>query len=114
MKIVLSDAADLQLAPELAGSLSQIQPQLSHLELVPVAMQGLPNEPSALTVLMVFSHLSEPSQADYQDSFSIVARWELHSTQPHLPSQTDALGFQGMKDITMVSSSVCVATFADG
>ena len=105
MKIALSDAADLQLAPELAGGLSQIQPQLSHLELIPVAMQGLSTEPSALTVVMVFSHLSEPPQADYQDSFSIVARWEIHGTQLHLPSQMDALGLREMKDNTMVSGS---------
>ena len=90
MKILVPGFDDIQGSPD-GGGASASQPQLSHMELLPLPPQMSSSEPIRLTVMAVFSHLAEVEASHYQESYSVIARWELQSVQSSLHSVFDQL-----------------------
>lgn len=98
---------DLHLQQHIQDALPA-QPQLSHLMLIPVPPQLKSVEPLSPTLLMVFSYVSDPQTSEYQESYSIIARWALQSVQPKLHSQFEQ-GLGAKKAAT--SKGVCCLTW---
>ncbi len=91
VKVALPGFDEVGLGHGMSSNTSPVQPQLSHLEMLPVVSQGVINDSSFPTIMMVSSHLPEPPNPEFQESFSVIARWELQSTQSTLHQQFDQL-----------------------
>lgn len=91
VKVAVSAMEEIQHSSRLANDAPQMPPQLSHLELLPVAPQSKNSEPTSPTILMVFSHLQEPQSPGYQENHSVIVRWELQSVTQKLHPQFDQL-----------------------
>ena len=90
LKILVPGFDDIQGSPDGGGG-SASQPQLSHMELLPVPPQMSSSELMRLTVMVIFSHLPEVEASHYQESYSIIARWELQSARFSLHTVFDQL-----------------------
>ncbi|KAI9885287.1 MAG: hypothetical protein M1823_002914 [Watsoniomyces obsoletus] len=97
VKAALSGFEDVGVANGMSSNTSPVQPQLSHLKLLPVIHEGLTTESTFPTIMMVFSHLPTAPNPEFEESFSVIARWELQSTQSALHSQFDQLDSKGKK-----------------
>lgn len=91
LKVALSAMEETQCSSRLANDASQIPLPLSHLELLPVAPQSKHSEPTAPTILMVFSHLQGPQSPGFQESYSVFVRWEMQPMRHKLHPQFDQL-----------------------
>lgn len=66
--------------------------QLTHLEYFPQGPENRKGEPSRPFVLASFTSLPDPrSNGIGQEPYSVVCRWELHSTKPRIHSQFEQL-----------------------
>lgn len=90
LKVALSAMEEIQYSSRVVDA-SQMPPQLSHLELLPVAPQSKYSEPTAPTVLMVFSQLQGPYSPGYQENYSVIVRWELQAVTQKLHPRFDQL-----------------------
>ena len=67
----------------------QVQPQLSQLEMIPVAPQPKNSEPTYPTVLAIFSHIPETTAQDDIEAFSTFVTWELRKSPQTLHESFD-------------------------
>ena len=91
LKISSSALEDVASSSRMTNDVSQAPPQLSHLELIPVGPQSKSSELTFPTILMVLSQVQGPQSPTYQDSFSIVIRWELRGVAQKLHPRFDQL-----------------------
>ncbi|KAI9706527.1 MAG: mediator complex subunit [Candelina mexicana] len=84
---------------------------LSHLEFIPPAPETRNSEPTFPTILAIFSNLSNAVESShvYQDSSSIVVRWELHSASRDLHSSFDHLISKKPADNTRSTTPPAIA-----
>lgn len=115
VKSIVPGFDDIQLPQQDADEPARVQPQLSHLELLPVPPHMPSGDSIKPTVMAVFSHLSDPQSATYQESCSIVARWELQAVQPKLHPLFDQLNMGTKKtgSVLMVCCLFCGSNGSD-
>ncbi|KAI9775375.1 MAG: mediator complex subunit [Candelina submexicana] len=95
----------------ITSSVSPTNNPLSHLEFIPPAPETRNSEPTFPTILAIFSNLSNAVESShvYQDSSSIVVRWELRSASRDLHSSFDQLISKKPADNTRFTTPPSIA-----
>lgn len=115
IKLALSILEDLDLSTRMTDVAPQSSPQLSHLELLPLAPQSKYSQPTVPTILMILSKGPELENHGDRSVYSHLVRWELRGQHQRLHSCFDELSskVKSTQSHTLVcldESSRCVST----
>lgn len=92
------------------SSASYTDGQLTHLEYFPQGPENRKGDPSRPFVLASFTNLPDPrSNGVGQEPYSVVCRWDLHSTKPRIHSQFEQLSKKSSN--SSPDLGVCMCTF---
>ncbi len=97
-----------------AGSVPPNNDPLSHLEFIPTAPETRNSESTFPTILAIFSRVSSALESPhlYQESSSVVARWELRSMPRNLHPSFDQLISKKTVDNTRSNNPVCFPLYS--
>ncbi|KAG7006694.1 hypothetical protein G7Y79_00013g034660 [Physcia stellaris] len=96
------------------SSASYTDGQLTHLEYFPQGPENRKGDPSRPFVLASFTNLPDPrSNGVGQEPYSVVCRWDLHSTKPRIHSQFEQLSKKSTNSSPDLGTEVTVKRLPD-
>ncbi|KAI9825559.1 MAG: mediator complex subunit [Phylliscum demangeonii] len=114
VKLALADLEEVDVSArmttdeEASGS-----PQLSHLELLPLPPPTRNSEPVRPTILLVLSQCPGPQSPGYQETYSVLVRWELRDVTQKLHPELEKLASQTKSTASLQWSSVDLVRLED-